>query len=295
MKSEYHGIYAALVTPYTSEGKVDYRELQKLVDYLICQGLEGFYVNGSTAEAFLLSVEERNSTIRAVVEANSGRAKVICHVGAISTEHAISFAKNAEKCGADAVSAISPFYYKFSEAEIVQYYQDIMSSTELPMFVYNFPNFSGFSLTAEVLEKLNHNKNLLGVKFTSSDMFLLEQIKTLHPELVVWNGFDEMLSAGLVMGADGGIGSTYNCMPKLAHKVYDAFEAGNLKEMHLYQAKMNKVIKTICKYGVFASVKEILEMDGFAFHGVRKPFTPMTEEGRKELRGVYEEIIIPNR
>lgn len=163
MKSEYHGIYAALVTPYTSEGKVDYRELQKLVDYLICQGLEGFYVNGSTAEAFLLSEEERNSTIRAVVEANSGRAKVICHVGAISTEHAISFAKNAEKCGADAVSAISPFYYKFSEAEIVQYYQDIMSSTELPMFVYNFPNFSGFSLTAEVLEKLNHNKNLLGI------------------------------------------------------------------------------------------------------------------------------------
>ena len=59
MKSEYHGIYAALVTPYTSEGKVDYRELQKLVDYLICQGLEGFYVNGSTAEAFLLSEEER--------------------------------------------------------------------------------------------------------------------------------------------------------------------------------------------------------------------------------------------
>lgn len=126
-------------------------------------------------------------------------------------------------------------------------------------------------------------------------MFLLEQIKTLHPELVVWNGFDEMLSAGLVMGADGGIGSTYNCMPKLAHKVYDAFEAGNLKEMHLYQARMNKVIKTICKYGVFASVKEILEMDGFAFHGIRKPFTPMTEEGRKELRRVYEEIIIPNR
>lgn len=52
---------------------------------------------------------------------------------------------------------------------------------------------------------------------------------------------------------------------------------------------------TLCKYGVFASVKEILEMDGFAFHGVRKPFTPMTEEGRKELRRVYEEIIIPNR
>ena len=108
---------------------MDYRELQKLVDYLICQGLEGFYVNGSTAEAFLLSEEERNSAIRAVIEANSGRAKVICHVGAISTEQAIIFAKNAEKCGADAVSAISPFYYKFSEAEIVSFGSLFFSSS----------------------------------------------------------------------------------------------------------------------------------------------------------------------
>ncbi|MCI5529302.1 MAG: N-acetylneuraminate lyase [Blautia sp.] len=295
MNPEYHGIYAALVTPYTSDGKVDYSELQKLVDHLIKEGIDGFYVNGSTAEAFLLSDEERNSTIKAVVEANAGRKKVICHVGAISTDLAISYAKTAEKCGADAVSAISPFYYKFSEAEIVQYYQDIMASTELPMFVYNFPNFSGFSLTEEVLEKLNKNRNMVGVKFTSSDMFLLEQMKTLHPELVVWNGFDEMLSAGLIMGADGGIGSTYNCMPKLAHKVYDSFASGNMEETHKYQTKMNQVIKVICKYGVFASVKEMLEMDGFAFHGVRRPFAPMSEEGKKELRHVYEEIIVPNR
>lgn len=78
------------------------------------------------------------------------------------------------------MSAISPFYYKFSEQEIIQYYQDIMSAIGLPMFIYNFPNFSGFSLTEEILEKLKQNKNLIGVKFTSSDMFLLEQIKTLH-------------------------------------------------------------------------------------------------------------------
>lgn len=177
MNAEYHGIYAALVTPYTSEGKVDYKELQKLVNYLIEKGLDGFYVNGSTAEAFLLSEEERNNIIKAVVEANAGRKKVICHVGAISTDQAIGYAKNAEKCGADAVSAISPFYYKFSEQEIIQYYQDIMSATGLPMFIYNFPNFSGFSLTEEILEKLKQNKNLIGVKFTSSDMFLWSRLR----------------------------------------------------------------------------------------------------------------------
>ena len=294
MKEPYHGIYAALVTPYTKDGQVNYDELQKLVCHLIDQGLEGFYVNGSTAEAFLLSQAEREKILEAVVEANAGRSKVICHVGAISTDEAIRYTRHAEQTGADAVSAISPFYYKFSNREIIQYYNDIMGSTALPMFVYNFPNFSGFSLTADILDELAKNQNLAGVKFTSSDMFLLEQIKSNHPELAVWNGFDEMLASGLMAGADGGIGSTYNCMPKLAHKVYDAFRAGNLEEAQNKQRQMNQVIKVIGTYGVFASVKEILEMEGFHLNGVRRPFTPMGEEGRTHLRQVYEQYILPN-
>lgn len=295
VNEQYHGIYAALVTPYTGDGKVNYDELQKLVCHLIDQGLDGFYVNGSTAEAFLLSSEEREKILEAVTEANGGRRKVICHVGAISTDEAIRYTRHAEKVGADAVSAISPFYYKFSNQEIIRYYNDIMGSTALPMFVYNFPNFSGFSLTPEVLEELAKNPNLAGVKFTSSDLFLLEQIKTAHPEMAVWNGFDEMLASGLMAGADGGIGSTYNCMPWLARKVFDAFVSGDLAQAQDKQRQMNQVIKVICAHGVFASVKEILEMEGFHLNGVRRPFTPMDEAGRKELRQVYEQYILPNR
>lgn len=295
MDAQYHGTYAALVTPYTSDNKVNYDELQKLVCHLIHQGIDGFYVGGSTAEAFLLTNEERKQALEAVVEANAGQKKVICHVGAISTDTAMDFAHHAEKVGADAVSAISPFYYKFSEKEIIGYYDDIMNATSLPMFIYNFPNFSGFSLTEDVLNQMREHQNLAGVKFTSSDMFLLERIKTNNPDLVVWNGFDEMLAAGLMMGADGGIGSTYNCMPVLIHKVFDSFCAGDIAKTQEYQVLANHVIKAICKHGVFASVKTILEMDGFQFHGCRKPFAPMTDEGRAELRKVYEEIIVPNR
>ena len=295
MNKQYCGTYAALVTPYTEDNKVNYKELQKLVCYLIDRGIDGFYVGGSTGEAFLLRDEERKNILEAVVEANERRRKVICHVGAISTDTAVAFAEHAEKVGADAVSAISPFYYKFSDNEIVGYYDDIMNSTSLPMFVYNFPNFSGFSLTEETLAKLESHKNLAGVKFTSSDMFLLERLKTNHPGLVVWNGFDEMLAAGLMMGADGGIGSTYNCMPELIHKIYDSFKAGSIADAQKYQVQANHVIKAICKNGVFASVKAILEMDGFTFNGCRKPFSPITDEGRAELRKVYEEYILPGR
>ena len=119
MNYGYHGIYAALVTPYTKDGAVNYDELQKLVRHLISQGIDGFYVGGSTAETFLLSSEERKKTLEAVVEANAGEKKVICHVGAISTNEAIDYAQHAEKAGANAVSAISPFYYKFSKSEIM--------------------------------------------------------------------------------------------------------------------------------------------------------------------------------
>ena len=106
MNKEYHGIYAALVTPFTDHGKVNCDELQKLVRYLIGQGIDGFYVGGSTAEAFLLSAQERKSVLEAVVEANAGEKKVICHVGAISTDHAVDFAQHAQRTGADAVSAL---------------------------------------------------------------------------------------------------------------------------------------------------------------------------------------------
>lgn len=295
MSVEYHGAYAALVTPYTQDNKVNYDELQKLVRYLIDNGIDGFYVGGSTAEAFLLKDEERKKALEAVVEANNGERKVICHVGAISTDTAIDFACHAEKVGADAVSAISPFYYKFSEKEIISYYDDIMDATTLPMFIYNFPNFSGFSLTEDTLSKMEEHKNLAGVKFTSTDMFLLERFKTNHPNLVVWNGFDEMLAAGLMMGADGGIGSTYNCMPGLIHKIYDSFCSGDIAKTHEYQTLANHVIKAICNHGVFASVKTILEFEGFNFNGCRRPFAPISDAGRTELKAVYEKYIIPNR
>ena len=109
MNKAYFGTYAALVTPYTHDNKVNYNELQKLVRYLIDNGIDGFYVGGSTAEAFLLSTEERKGCLEAVVEAVNGERNVICHTGSISTDIATELAIHAEKVGANAVSAISPF------------------------------------------------------------------------------------------------------------------------------------------------------------------------------------------
>lgn len=285
--TNFRGIFAALVTPYTAEGKIDLIQLKRLVRMLIGQGIDGFYVTGSTAEVFLMDEAERFAVLDAVLEENNGEKAVLSHVGAISTDQAVRYAAYAQRAGADAVSAISPFYYHFSDEEIISYYRAIMEETALPMFVYNFPAFSGFSLSEEILARLKGCKNLRGVKFTSSDMFLLERIKTNNPELVVLNGYDEMLTAGLAMGADGGVGSTYNCMAPLIRRIYDCAAAGRFEEARACQQRANAIISCMCRHGVFASVKALLELQGLSFGGCRRPFAPLTDDARQELFAVY--------
>ena len=124
--TNFRGIFAALVTPYTAEGKIDLIQLKRLVRMLIGQGIDGFYVTGSTAEVFLMDEAERFAVLDAVLEENNGEKGVLSHVGAISTDQAVRYAAYAQRAGADAVSAISPFYYHFSDEEIISYYLSLI-------------------------------------------------------------------------------------------------------------------------------------------------------------------------
>lgn len=294
MKGQFQGIYAALVTPYTADGEVNYKEAKRLVRYLIGKGIDGFYVGGSTGEAFLLTQEERKLLLEAVLEENRGEAKVIAHVGQISTDLACDLAVHASKAGADAVSAISPFYYKFSLEEIKGYYRDIMAVSQAPMFVYNFPNFSGFSLSPEVLDDLCSEGDVAGVKFTSNNFFDMERMLRKHPELTIWNGFDEMLCCGLAVGADGAIGSTYNILCPIAKKIYGYMKEGHMEKARDCQELINRMVSVSKKYpNIFGVIKAVLDMDGFSMGGLRKPFSPLPESAKEDIEMIYHELVEP--
>lgn len=288
---QFEGICAALLTPFTSEGHVNHKALKQQVRRLINQGIDGFYVCGSTGEAFLLSQQERKKVLETVCEENNGEKYVIAHIGQISTDHAMDLGVHAKKAGADAASSISPFYYKFTNDEITQFYMDVMDATQLPFFIYNFPAFSGFSLTPEILDTLCQNPHVAGVKFTSSDFFQLERMKKAHPELTIWNGYDEMLVSGLSAGATGGIGSTYNVLCPGIRSIYDAFKTGDVQKALGYQHIVNDMISALVKYGVFQSIKEILAMEGIDFGQCRKPFKPLDKQGVLALTGVYRQYL----
>ena len=143
MKEKFKGIFTALLTPFQENGNINREALENLIDYNLKKGVKGFYVTGSTGEAFLLSYEERKEVMKIVSEKVGGKCTLIAQIGCISTKQAIGLAKYAEDLGYDAISSVAPYYYKFSFAEIKKYYFDIVDSVSLPMIIYNFPAFSG--------------------------------------------------------------------------------------------------------------------------------------------------------
>lgn len=282
----YQGVYAALMTPFKADGSVDYDALQVLADHCINSGLTGLYVGGSTGEGFLLTEEERMEVFRVVGKHMAGKCNLFAHVGAISTDSAVRMSKVAEESGFDAVSAVAPFYYAFPLEAIKTYYSDIMHATTLPMLMYNFPNAGGFNGMLDVVNSFIQDDKLLGIKHTSQNLFELEQFKHLERDLVVFNGFDEMLVAGLSMGADGGIGSTYNFMPKIILDIYNSFNKGDIAAAQKAQDKANRIISAMIPFGVFQMEKEILTNLGLPVGECRKPFLPLSAEGKAKAKEI---------
>lgn len=278
---KYKGIYTALLTPFDKNNKVNEKELEKLVKFNVDNGVSGFYVGGSTAEAFLLSTDERKQ-IMDVVKSVAPNHTLIAHIGSINELEARELGKHAKKLSYDLVSSVAPFYYKFSFEEIKNYYFRLADISELPMLVYHFPAFSGVNMGIAEISEFLSDKRFIGIKYTSNDFFTLEQCKTGFPEKIVYNGFDEMFLAGLSMGADGGIGSTYNFMADKFVKILCLYKNNKIEEAQQIQREVNSIITILCKIGVMQAEKEVLNQLGFDFGNCRPPFRTPTDE-EKEL------------
>lgn len=279
-----NGIFTALLTPFESENKINEKALAELIEMNIRKNVNGFYVGGSTAEAFMLSDEERLQLYKVIKDIIGDRdVTLIGHVGTISTVQAEKFAVQCAELGYDAMSAVSPFYYKFSFDEIKAHYFRLVDSVNLPMIIYNFPNFSGVTLDAAKISEFLCDDRFIGVKHTSNDYYAMERFKTNFPDKLVYNGFDEMFLAGLSMGADGGIGSTYNFMAEKFVKISNLFAENKMSEALEVQREANQIIDCLVSVGVMQGEKEVLCQMGYDFGYARSPFARLSTEQCKKI------------
>ena len=169
-----------------------------------------------------------------------------------------------------------------------------MDASDLPMFVYNFPNLSGFSLSPEALDDLCRMGDVAGVKFTSNNFFDMERMRRKHPELTIWNGYDEMLCCGLMTGADGAVGSTYNILCPIAKKLYEHMREGRMEEARQCQDKINRMVAVSKRYpNIFVVIKAVLDRDGFSMGGLRKPFLGLPQGAGADIEMIYREFVEP--
>ncbi|MGG8058945.1 N-acetylneuraminate lyase [Klebsiella aerogenes] len=293
MVSHLRGVMPALLTPFDAQQNIDRASLRRLVRFNIEQGVDGVYVGGSTGEAFVQSLSEREEVLEIVAEEAKGKITLIAHVGCVSTAESQQLAVAAKRYGFDAVSAVTPFYYPFSFEEHCDHYRAIIDSADgIPMVVYNIPALSGVKLT---LEQINQLVTLLGVgalKQTSGDLYQMEQIRRAHPELVLYNGYDEIFASGLLAGADGGIGSTYNIMAWRYLGIVQALKEGDTAKAQQLQHECNKVIDLLVKVGVFRGLKTVLHyMDVLSVPLCRKPFAPVEDKFQAELKALAQQLM----
>ncbi|MDV0649736.1 N-acetylneuraminate lyase [Klebsiella quasipneumoniae subsp. similipneumoniae] len=287
------GVMAALLTPFDGQQKLDKESLRRLVRFNLRQGVDGLYVGGSTGEAFVQSGTERQEVLEIVAEEAKGKMTLIAHVGCVSTLESQQLARAAVGYGYDAVSAVTPFYYPFSFEEHCAHYQAIIESADgLPMVVYNIPALSGVKLTLDQINTLVTLPGVGALKQTSGDLFQMEQIRRAHPDLVLYNGYDEIFASGLLAGADGGIGSTYNIMGWRYQGMVAALKVGDVAKAQQLQCECNKVIDLLIKAGVFRGLKTVLHyMDVVSVPLCRKPFAPVDEKFLPELKALAQQLM----
>ncbi len=293
MVSHLRGVMPALLTPFDAQQNIDRASLRRLVRFNIEQGVDGVYVGGSTGEAFVQSLSEREEVLEIVAEEAKGKITLIAHVGCVSTAESQQLAAAAKRYGFDAVSAVTPFYYPFSFEEHCDHYRAIIDSADgIPMVVYNIPALSGVKLTLEQINQLVTLPGVGALKQTSGDLYQMEQIRRAHPELLLYNGYDEIFASGLLAGADGGIGSTYNIMAWRYLGIVQALKEGDTAKAQQLQHECNKVIDLLVKVGVFRGLKTVLHyMDVLSVPLCRKPFAPVEDKFQAELKALAQQLM----
>lgn len=280
------GVIPAMITLFDEHEEVDVKRTEALVEFLIGRGVHGLYLTGSTGEGFLMTGEERKLVVETVVRKVAGRIPVIVHVGDIGTKKSIDLAKHAHEAGADAISSVPPFYWKFSEQDIYNFYKDIAEATPLPMIVYNVP-LAGLMGT-DLLVRLSKIENVKGLKFTGKDHDQMSHLKDiLGEDFIIYSGCDEMAFSGLSVGTDGIIGSFYNVMPELFHMIYDCAKSGDMAKGTRLQKIGTEIILAAVKFDYLALMRNMLGWQGIDAGYSRRPFTNYKDS---ELDGFKQEL-----
>jgi 4-hydroxy-tetrahydrodipicolinate synthase len=288
------GIFPALVTPFTDDGKsVDEERLRILVNCCIELGVHGVVPCGTTGEFTNLTTEEKKRVIKTTIDEVNGRVPVIAGTGASGTAEALEITKYAKNAGATAALIVTPFYLKPADRGIYEHYFTIASQVDLPIILYNIPQCTGLPLPWQMVEDLAQIPNIVAVKDSSGQLsFILAVLEKVRDKINVLCGHDEVVVAALAAGCSGAILASANVIPDVWVQIYNHIKKGELQQARELQYKVQKIARIIAGSGPVGT-KAALNMMKIKVGPPRQPLSvggELTYESREELRLDLEKI-----
>lgn len=278
------GILPALVTPFCEDNKtIKEDSVKKLIDIHLDQGANGFYILGGTGEGLVMARPEREVMCHVAVEHVAGRKPVINHIAAMNINEAVELAKDAEKASCDAIAAVPPSFFAYSEDDIFNYYKRLADSVNIPVIIYYHPAAQK-EMSAKLIARIFEIENVTGVKWSSNNFYELMKLKDYtHGEMNIINGPDELLVSGLAAGADAAIGSTYNIMLPQFVEIYNCVRAGRMQEALEIQIKVNRVIDLLLRSSLIPAVKHAVGLMGVDVGNATFPMKQLSAEDKRVL------------
>lgn len=272
------GVCTALFTPFTKDNRVNEGMVERLVEFGIERGIDGFYLTGGTGEGLLMSNAERLQVYRAAVRAARGRVKLIAHVGCVNTDDAAALARAAADAGCDWVSSVGPVCYAQNPAGVYNHYKRISEATDLPFMIYA----ANGVVDPERDARLFDLKNVKGMKYTGTQFYDVQRLKRrIGKEAVFVSGSDQHFLAALAFGDvfEGSIGTLQNVIPEHFVKIWRLAGANDFRAAAEVQAEANRAVEFVCHTFKNHSLrKAAMRYIGFDCGYYRPPCEPYSEE-----------------
>ena len=265
---EFRGIFPYLVSPVTEDGKIKETVLRKLIEDLICSGVHGIVVLGSTGEFFYLDAEQKKRIVKIAVDQAGGRVPVIAGVAAGSVYDAVKQAQRYEQMHVDGILAILNVYFPLDQQSICHYFSEIADSVEIETVIY-----------------INYYKDA-----SPNTGRLLELHEAVGDQLKIFSASAHVPEFVMMLGGVGWMAGPACVIPKQSVRLYELCREKRWDEAMEMQRKLWKLNSIFQKYGPSASIKGALNLQGYDVGNPIKPCKCLPEQGVKELTAVLEEL-----
>lgn len=283
------GIFVPNIVPYDAQGRIAEDELRRIIRWLVRKGVTGFYPNGSMGEFIRLSYEERKRVLKIVVEEAAGKP-ILAGAAEPNVDLVLEMCRYCADLGCRAVSITGPYYFKLSQDSIEKYFREIAAKSPIDIIVYNIPVFAN-EISIPVLKRLALDcPRIVGTKDTSKDMCRFQQtlleIKPQRPDFSVLIGWEELLCAGMFVGADGGTLASGGIVPEVVMKIYGDCRAGKWDDAKQTQFKLIELFSLMVGAPNFPEgFRAGYELRGFNAGHARFPLSDHEAAILAEMRG----------